>query len=216
MNKGPLLFLGIFIALAFSWTGIVLTNQIQYGSLTPYVDTTEGIAYPQPLPGLARQGQQVYQSLGCLYCHSQQVRRPGFGTDDLRGWGERQSVARDYIQQGRVFLGTMRTGPDLMNVGARALTADWHLKHLLNPQIVSPGSIMPPFPFLFETRRIVGQPSPKALQGLPPPYAPPAGYELLPTPRAEALVAYLQSMKSEYEFPEARPLPKPAKKEAKK
>ena len=42
MNRGPLIFLGIFFALAFSWTGIVLTNQIQYGSLTPFYDQAEG------------------------------------------------------------------------------------------------------------------------------------------------------------------------------
>ncbi len=206
MNKGPLLFLGIFLAVALSWTGIVLVNQIQYGSLTPMVDNETGTAFPQVMSGQAKQGQLVYQSLGCVYCHSQQVRRPGFGADDLRGWGERQSVARDYVQQGRVFLGTMRTGPDLMNVGARPLNAEWHLKHLLDPQITSPGSLMPPFPFLFETRQIVGQPSPKALQGLPPAHTPPPGYELVPTPRAEALVAYLMSLKHEYEYPEAKPV----------
>jgi len=208
MNKGPLLFLGIFFALAFSWTGIVLTNQIQFGHLAPLMDTSDGIAYPQAMPGLARQGKQVYQELGCIYCHSQQVRRPGFGTDDLRGWGERQSVARDYVQQGRVFLGTMRTGPDLMNVGARPLAADWHFRHLLDPQLVSPGSIMPPFPFLFQVRKIVGQPSPKALGNLPALLAPPPGFELVPTARGEALVAYLQSLKFEYDYPEGRPAPK--------
>lgn len=205
MNKGPLLFLGIFFTLALSWTGVVLVNQLQYGRLTPLMVADEGVAYPQAMTGLARQGQQVYQELGCIYCHTQQVRRPGFGADDLRGWGERQSVARDYVQQARVLLGTMRTGPDLMNVGARPLNAEWHLKHLLDPQITSPGSIMPPFPFLFEVRRIVGQPSPKALQGLPPAHQPPPGHELVPTARAEALVAYLQSLKFEYEYPESVP-----------
>ena len=207
MNKGPLLFLGIFFTLALSWTGIVLVNQIQYGRLTPLMDTDTSVAYPQAMAGLARQGQLVYQQLGCVYCHSQQVRRPGFGTDDLRGWGERQSVARDYVQQGRVFLGTMRTGPDLMNVGARPLNADWHFKHLLDPQLTSPGSIMAPFGFLFETRKIIGQPSPKAIQGLPPIYAAVPGYEVVPTHRAEALVAYLMSLKFEFEYPEARPVP---------
>ncbi len=206
MNKAPLLFLGIFFTLAFSWTGIVLTNQIQFGSLGTYLDPMEGVAYPQAMPGLARQGKQVYQSLGCVYCHTQQVRRPGFGADTERGWGDRQSVARDYIYERRVFLGTMRTGPDLMNVGARPLTAEWHHKHLLNPQITSPGSVMPPFTFLYETRKIVGQPSPKALQNLPAPYAPAPGYEVVPTPRAEALVAYLQSLKFQYEYPEAVPV----------
>ena len=206
MNKGPLLFLGIFLALAFSWTGIVLTNHLTVGKIGTYVDADTGTAFPQAVPGLARQGKLVYQQLGCIYCHTQQVRRPGFGADDLRGWGERQSVPRDYVQQDRLLLGTMRTGPDLMNVGARPLNADWHYKHLLDPQLTSPGSIMPPFGFLFETRKIVGQPSPKAIQGLPPQYAPASGYEVVPTHRAEALVAYLMSLKHEFDYPESIPV----------
>ncbi len=215
MNKGPLLFLGIFFALAFSWTGIVLTNQIQYGSLTLYYDANEAKTFPDKPSGLAEEGRAVYQDLGCLYCHSQQVRRPGFGADTERGWGDRQSVARDYIYERRVFLGTMRTGPDLRNIGARQPSADWHYLHLYDPQLTSPGSIMAPFPFLFEYRRISGQVSPLALK-LPAEYAhrhllDRPGYELVPTPRAEALVAYLLSLKDTYVYPEARPYlpPKP-------
>jgi len=203
MNRAPLIFLGIFFTLAFSWTGIILTNQLTYGKLQPIVDETENKSYPEALPGLAAQGKLVYQDLGCIYCHSQQVRRPGFGADDKRGWGDRQSVARDYIREGRVLLGTMRTGPDLRNIGARQTSRDWHMLHLYDPQITSKGSIMAPFPFLFETRKIVGQPSPKAIK-LPAPHTPAAGYETVPTPRAEALVAYLVSLKDTYAYPETR------------
>jgi len=215
MNKGPLIFLGIFCALAFSWAGIVLTNQIQYGSLTPYYDQSEGQLYPQKRSGLAERGRLVYQDLGCLYCHSQQVRRPGFGADTERGWGDRQSVARDYIYEPRVFLGTMRTGPDLRNIGARQISADWHYLHLYDPQLTSPGSLMAPFRFLFAYRQVVGEHSTHALQ-LPADYVRQhgldrPGYELVPTPRAEALVAYLLSLKDTYEFPEARPY-RPAQK----
>lgn len=206
MNNGPLIFLGAFLTIAFSWTGIVLTNHLQWGKLQPYYDEVEGRAFPGPMSGVAKQGKQVYQQLGCIYCHSQQVRRPGFGADTERGWGDRQSVARDYLQQDRVLLGTMRTGPDLMTVGARPLTAEWHFQHLLDPQITSPGSNMPPYPFLFETRKIHGEPSPKAITNLPNAHAPKPGYEVVPTARGEALVAYLLSLKHEYEYPEARPV----------
>jgi cytochrome c oxidase cbb3-type subunit II len=209
MNKGPLIFLGIFFALAFSWAGIVMTNQIQYGSLTPYYDQNEGKTFPEKPSGLAERGRLVYQDLGCLYCHSQQVRRPGFGADTERGWGERQSVARDYLYERRVFLGTMRTGPDLRNIGARQPSADWHHLHLFDPRMTSPGSIMAPFAFLYDYRPVVGERSAKALK-LPADYAKAqgldrAGYELVPTPRAEALVASLLSLKDTYEFPEAKP-----------
>jgi len=59
---------------------------------------------------------------------------------------------------------------------------------------------MPAYRFLFEERKIIGESSPKGLQGVAAP-----GYELVPTERAETLVAYLLSLKQTYEFSEARP-----------
>ncbi|OHE89389.1 MAG: hypothetical protein A3G75_16175 [Verrucomicrobia bacterium RIFCSPLOWO2_12_FULL_64_8] len=203
MNNGPLLFLGIFGTLAFSFTGVVLTSQAQYGRLAPYYDQNEGKAFPEPVSGLAEQGRRVYQELGCAACHTQQVRRDG--GDLERSWGERQSYARDYLREARVQLGTTRFGPDLRNIGARPYTADWHYLHLYDARLVSPGSVMAPFRFLFEYRRVPGEPSPKALR-LPADYArghglSRPGFELVPTRRAEALVAYLLSLKDPYDFP---------------
>ncbi|WP_221030847.1 cbb3-type cytochrome c oxidase subunit II [Actomonas aquatica] len=212
MNRAPLIFLGVFLALAFSWTGIVLVNQIAYGSLTPIYDENESKAFPEPMPGIVKRGELVYQDLGCVYCHTQQVRRPGYGSDIERGWGERGSVARDYIYENRVMLGTMRTGPDLRNIGARQSDETWHLLHLYDPQLTSRGSVMPPYRFLFEMRKIVGEPSPDAISipttytdgvAVPAHSIPAEGYEVVPTARAKALVAYLIQRKDTYGFPEA-------------
>lgn len=233
MQNLPLLFFGIFFTLAFSWMGLILSSVIQFGSLQPVTEfvnhpgTGEQIpgafveiggswkpgvnqpdeqTFPQPIVGLAQQGKLIYQNQGCLYCHSQQVRRKGFGADFERGWGDRQTVPRDYILQERVLLGTSRTGPDLMSIGMRQPSAEWHHLHLYNPQITSPGSIMPPYRYLYEVRKIGDEPSPDALK-IPdtfPEDQPPAGYEIVPTMRAKALVAYLQSLKLNYELPESR------------
>lgn len=225
MNRAPLIFLGIFFAIAFSWTGIILTNQISYGSLTRYVNPDDGKAYPQASPGEAARGKLVYQDLGCVYCHSQQVRQPGFGIDIERGWGDRGSVARDYVGEQRVFLGSMRTGPDLRNVGARFAGQggrEWHIKHFYDPTITSVGSIMPPHRFLYETRKIVGDPSLKAVQSLlPEKYQPAPGHEIVLKQRGEDLIAYMLSLKDPELYPEeaARvyvPKASPAKKEAAK
>lgn len=212
MKNLPLLFCGIFFALAFSFVGLILSSHIQIGGLTQSTERLdedgnliEGeTLYPLKSPGLAMQGKQVYIDLGCMYCHTQQVRREEFGADVDRGWGPRQTVARDYILQDRVLLGTMRTGPDLAHVGGRPLNADWHHLHLYNPQTTSKGSTMPPFAFLYETRKIEDAPSPDALTFAPDSeYAPEVGYEVVPTARAKALVAYLLSMKIDYSLPEA-------------
>ena len=63
---------------------------------------------------------------------------------------------------------------------------------------------MPPFRFLYETRKIKeGIPSTKALN-LPTEYSAPEGYEVVPTHRAEALVAYIMSLRLDYSLPEAQ------------
>jgi cytochrome c oxidase cbb3-type subunit 2 len=228
MKSLPIIFLGVFFTLAFSWTGIVLTSHLQMKDLVPATAelvndkgepiggptfladgevihglNTEGMAaFPQRLVGEAQRGKKVYEQMGCLYCHSQQVRRKGFGADFERGWGNRQSVARDYIEEERVMLGTMRTGPDLSNVGLRY---SWQYQHIYNPQITSPGSTMPPYPFLFEVREvsILRGPAPDAVE-LPEAYHPGEGYEVVPTRRAKDLVAYLMNLQQDYELPEMK------------
>ena len=190
MNQGPFIFLGVLLSFASSWLVLVFTPYIQLQFLQPIRDQETLTEYPLPLEGEAGDGELVYAANGCLYCHSQQVRAEGFGADFERGWGPRRTVARDYLGDRRVMLGTMRTGPDLANIGVRQPSAEWHHLHLYNPRITSPGSIMPRFAFLYETRKIVGQPSDDALQ-LPEEFAVEANHEVVPTAEARALVRYL-------------------------
>ncbi len=233
MNNLPFLFCGIFLTLALSWVGLILVPDLfQIGQLDrttselirpdteepipglTYRDDDGNLQYGVPNPdeelfprffgGKARRGKEHYVSMGCLYCHSQQVRRRGFGADYDRGWGDRQSVARDYILQERVMLGTSRTGPDLKDIGSRMPDESWHHLHLYNPQITSEGSNMPPYPFLYETRPIPDDgPSPDALS-LPAEFAVDEGYEVVPTRRARELVAYLLELRLDYDLPEVR------------
>lgn len=110
-----------------------------------------------PAPGLEPytksqlRGRAKYVDLGCVYCHSQQPRAPEQAPDVQRGWG-RPSTASDYAYDEPHLLGTMRTGPDLLNIGARMPSRDWHLTHLYQPRAIHPTSIMPSYPFLFETK----------------------------------------------------------------
>jgi cytochrome c oxidase cbb3-type subunit 2 len=143
----------------------------------------------------------VYQANGCLYCHSQQVRSEKFGNwwedgemktgaDIKRGWGVRRTVSRDYIYDRPTMLGTMRTGPDLANVGSR-YAAPWQHNHMFNPRAVNSWSIMPSFAFLYTREKVVGgQKSAKALR-LGREWTVDPGYRWRPTDRqwAEILAA---------------------------
>ncbi len=124
------------------------------------------------------------------------------GPDIARGWGLRGSVARDYLQDQPILLGSQRLGPDLANIGVRKPDATWHLKHLYAPDLVVTNSTMPPYRFLFETRQINQSPAADALV-LDGDLAPAPGFEVVPTVEGRALVAYLLSLKSDVPLFEA-------------
>jgi hypothetical protein len=68
----------------------------------------------------------------------------------------RASVPADYVYDRPHLLGSLRTGPDLFNIGARQPSKDWHLGHLYQPRAYVPNSIMPSYPFLFYIRTPAG------------------------------------------------------------
>jgi len=191
MNHGPLLFLGVFFSMVLSFGGLVIGPHLKIGQQAQVPNNATnaiGQLYPPVRAGLAAEGAQVYRSLGCVECHTQQVR--GLGADRQR-WGGRITVAQDYLGDYPTFLGNLRIGPDLANVGLRQPDARQLYLHLYSPQQVTPGSMMPPYKFLFEERKLLPgrQPSPDAL-----PVKVEPGFEIVPSQRARALVAYLQSL----------------------
>lgn len=196
MNRGPLIFLGIFATMMFSWYGMVVAPQIQIGGQQQATIEPSNVRYPVPRLGLAQRGADVYRANGCFYCHTQQVRPKDYGSDFERGWGMRMSVAQDFLFEQPAMLGLMRMGPDLANAGIRLIDESWHYQHLYNPKSTVDRSTMPQYPYLFEKQIIVGKPSPDALE-LTGEFAPPQGYEIVPKPEARALVAYLTSLQSQ-------------------
>jgi cytochrome c oxidase cbb3-type subunit 2 len=203
MNNLHLIYAGVFFSIAFSWSGLVLSSQIQQADLVPAAAEEGGPLMPPLETGQAVLGKAVYIAQGCNYCHTQQVRPVGIGGDIARGWGRRPTVSRDYILQDRVLLGTMRTGPDLADIGTRQSSDDWHHLHLFDPQLTSAGSNMPSFRHLYELRPADTVKSPLRL---PPghPQSAPAGMVWVPTERALTLVAYLKSLRLDYASPEAK------------
>jgi cytochrome c oxidase cbb3-type subunit 2 len=210
MNSGPLLFLGLFATMACSWTGFILGPQLQLGGLTQTNTVVVGDAlsqtYPVAEPGEARAGAEIYRANGCAACHTQMVRPLDLGSDIQRGWGNRRSLAEDYLFEQPVMLGSQRIGPDLANFGRRTDTNDNNglYLRLYDPRLITPGSVMPPYRFLFETRKIGLFPSTNAF--VPPEQdAAPPGYEIIPRPAARALAAYLLSLQQDGYLFEAPP-----------
>jgi cytochrome c oxidase cbb3-type subunit II len=141
----------------------------------------------EPLTVLQSEGREVYVANGCSYCHTQQVRP--LDADKVFG---RPSAPGDFKYQTPELLGSERTGPDLTNIGTRQPSAVWQYIHLYNPRAVVPESIMPSFNWMFD---VVAQ-SPAGVTPVPLPksYAPAHGV-VVPTHQADALIAYLASLK---------------------
>lgn len=195
MTRVLVLLLGALAALIFAvLVLIVLPAQMLRGE--------KPSARLEPYTPVQLRGRQLYIANGCVYCHSQQVRDPSFTTDVARGWGSRPSVPSDYVFDAPHLLGTMRTGPDLLNVGSRLPDPQWHLVHLYQPRALVPWSIMPAFPFLFEEKD-AAEVGDKVLS-LPKDYQP-EGKVVVSTPDADALVAYLLALKRDYPLAAAGP-----------
>ncbi|MEX1114563.1 MAG: cbb3-type cytochrome c oxidase subunit II [Akkermansiaceae bacterium] len=206
MSRFRYIFIGFLATFATAWLGLVIAPSLQYGK--------EAAALPEvaltPEMSLIREGERVYAANGCIYCHSQQLRSNSFGSDVARFWGTRRTVAADYLGDGKAMLGTMRTGPDLSNIGQRMASPAWHYQHLYNPVSTSPGSIMPAYQFLFEKVPVVdGKPDPDALAvGAGGDRIDADGMQLVPTLEGRALVAYLLSLKrTSIDRPEAAEAP---------
>ncbi len=191
---------GAMVALGLATAALVVMPYIEVHDIKPP-------AQLKPYTSAEQRGREVYIANGCVYCHTQQPRDRNLGPDGQRGWG-RASVPGDYYYDKPHLLGSMRTGPDLLNIGARQPSKDWHLGHLYQPRAYVPDSIMPSYPFLFTVKDAKeAQQEGETPVTLPPAYGPMQGQVLVATPQALDLVKYLQSLDRTYPVLPAEPKP---------
>jgi cytochrome c oxidase cbb3-type subunit I/II len=103
------------------------------------------ISSVKPYTPLELQGRDIYVREGCYTCHSQMIRP--FRSEVAR-YGE-YSKAGEFIYDHPFQWGSKRTGPDLARIGGK-YPDSWHFNHMYEPSSMSPGSIMPAYPWLFE------------------------------------------------------------------
>lgn len=151
-------------------------------------------------------GKQSYIANGCVACHTQQVRN----VEMDKVWGKRPGIAADYAGIKRTSLwintatlmGTERTGPDLTNVGSRQPSTAWNLLHLYQPRAVVDQSIMPAYPWLFETKSILEENDVEVI--VPEEFRKNVGGKIVASQEVLNLIAYLQSLK-QTPLPDGKP-----------
>jgi len=136
LEERPFFFgVGIFVVIAFAGLVMIIPHFIQQSR--PLIGT-------KPYTTLELAGRHVYIKESCNACHSQLIRPFKSETDRYGAY----SLSGEYAYDRPFLWGSKRTGPDLMRVG-NYRTTDWHENHMMDPEAVVPGSIMPRYPWTF-------------------------------------------------------------------
>lgn len=131
------------------------------------------ISSVKPYTPLELEGRDIYVREGCYTCHSQLIRP--FRSETER-YGE-YSKAGEFVYDHPFQWGSKRNGPDLAREGVKTgknyKPDSWHYSHLMDPRSVSPGSIMPTYPWLIANNLNVSYTAKKirVMQALGAPYA---------------------------------------------
>ncbi|MCB0609767.1 MAG: cytochrome-c oxidase, cbb3-type subunit I [Lewinellaceae bacterium] len=158
--------------LVVSLIAVIIGGLVEIFPMMLVDDNVPKIEAVQPYTPLELQGRDLYIREGCLGCHSQMVRP--FRSETAR-YGD-YSKSGEFIYDRPFLWGSKRTGPDLHREGGLRNDA-WHFNHMYDPRSTSPGSIMPPYPWLFRRDLDVSSTPAKirTLRKLGTPY--PEGYD---------------------------------------
>ena len=166
LETKPILFMVIALVVILIGTFIELMPTLTISSNIPT------IASVKPYTPLELQGRDLYIREGCANCHSQTIRP--FRSETER-YGE-YSKAGEFVYDHPFLWGSKRIGPDLQREGGKYGNS-WHYNHLMDPRLMSPGSIMPEYSWLISQKLDTSTTPAKirAMQKIGVPY--PAGYD---------------------------------------
>ncbi|MEY4478585.1 MAG: cytochrome-c oxidase, cbb3-type subunit, partial [Bacteroidota bacterium] len=106
------------------------------------------ISTVKPYSPLELEGRDLYIREACNACHSQMIRP--FASEVLRydPVDKQPSLGGEFVYDHPFLWGSKRTGPDLHREGGKYPNS-WHYNHMWDPTSMSPGSIMPRYPWMF-------------------------------------------------------------------
>jgi cytochrome c oxidase cbb3-type subunit I/II len=139
LERKPMVFMVLSLVVILIGGMIEMMPTFTIKSNIPTISTVK------PYSPLELQGRDLYIREGCVNCHSQMIRP--FRSETER-YGE-YSKAGEFVYDHPFLWGSKRTGPDLAREGGKYSNA-WHFSHLMDPQTMSPGSIMPPYEWLID------------------------------------------------------------------
>ncbi len=131
--------------LVFSLVAVAIGGAIEMVPTFLVKSNIPTISSVKPYTPLELHGRDIYIREGCYLCHSQMVRP---FRDEVARYGE-YSKAGEFIYDHPFQWGSKRTGPDLARVGGK-YPDSWHYNHMLDPQSMSPGSIMPTYSWMYD------------------------------------------------------------------
>ncbi|MDD3557799.1 MAG: cytochrome-c oxidase, cbb3-type subunit II, partial [Melioribacteraceae bacterium] len=166
LEKRPIIFSGAVII------AVMIGGIVEFLPTFLVESNIPTISSVKPYTPLELEGRDIYIKEGCNACHSQLVRP---FRSEVERYGE-YSKAGEYVYDHPFLWGSKRTGPDLHRVGGKYSNL-WHYLHMENPRQMSPGSLMPVYPWLL-TNKIDLSLTPakiKAMRSIGVPYS--DGYE---------------------------------------
>ena len=166
VEKKPIRFLVITLVVVAIGGAVEIIPTMIVKSNIPTIEQVK------PYTALELEGRDLYIREGCVSCHSQMIRPLRFETER---YGE-YSKAGEFVYDHPFLWGSKRTGPDLAREGGKR-NNKWHYEHLIRPKDISPGSVMPAYPWLNKNELDLSllEKKIKAMQTLGVPY--PEGFE---------------------------------------
>ncbi len=135
------------IFMALSLVAVVIGGVVEFVPTWLVESNIPTISSVKPYTPLELEGRDIYVKEGCHNCHSQMIRP--FRSETER-YGE-YSKAGEFVYDHPFQWGSKRTGPDLHRIGQK-YPHSWHYNHMYDPTTMSPGSIMPAYPWLLSEK----------------------------------------------------------------